>query len=173
MRKPLYMIIRLSGVLACLLLLVMVVVMFISIVLRLFGYLLPGTEDIASFSMVGLAFLGLPSVYIAGIHIRVETVYSRLSNAKKRFINIFCVTLGILICLGMIYFSLSMVWDSYRFGDTSFGLLPIPLWIPQIVIPLGLTLLMLAFLDDLIALLSGGLASFQLAAETEDETYAE
>jgi len=173
MRKPLHMIIRLSGVAACLLLIAMVIMMFSSIVLRQFGILLAGTEDVATFSMVGLAFLGLPSVYIAGMHIRVETVYARLSDPTQRHMNIFCTGLGVLVCLILVYLSAVLAWDSYRFGDTSFGLLPVPLWIPQLPIPIGLTLMSLALFDDMITLIRGGLASFQIAPENEEASHAE
>lgn len=173
MRKPLHFVIDLSGIAAGLLMIAMVVMMFSSIVLRQFGILLPGTEDIATFSMVGLAFLGLPSVYIAGMHIRVESVYMRLSDQKKRNMNVFCTGLGIQVCSILIYLSGVLTWDSYRFGDTSFGLLSIPLWIPQLPIPLGLSLMALAMLDDMIALIRGDEASFQIAPETDETSHAE
>lgn len=173
MRKPLHMTIRFFGAISGILLLAMVVVMFLSILLRQFGMLLPGTEDIATFSMVGLAFLGIPYVYISGMHIRVETVYTRLPDKMQRGVNLFCVGTGILVCAALVYFTALLTCDSWRFGDTSFGLLPIPLWIPQLPIPLGLTLLMLAFLDDLIALAGGGEASFQRDPDTDEAAHAE
>ncbi|WP_157966408.1 TRAP transporter small permease [Oceanibium sediminis] len=173
MRKLLHMIIGFFGAVSGLLLLAMVAVMFLSILLRQFGMLLPGTEDIATFSMVGLAFLGIPYVYISGMHIRVETIYTRLSEPLQRRVNVFCVCIGIAVCAVLLYFTALLAYDSWRFGDTSFGLLPIPLWIPQLPIPLGITLLLLAFLDDLFALLGGGEASFQRDPETDEAAHAE
>jgi TRAP-type C4-dicarboxylate transport system permease small subunit len=173
MQKVLNSVIRLSGILAAALLLVMVAVMALSIVMRQFGGLLMGSEDIATFSMVGLAFLGLPSVYRAGLHIRVETVLSRLPKPAQKWLNIGSVVVAILVCLVLIYFSASLLADSWRFGDTSYGLLAIPLWIPQLPIPLGLGLLVLALLDDLLRMLRNLPASFQTVSETGDASHSE
>lgn len=173
MRKLLHLLIDLSGIVAGILLLTMVVVMFVNIVMRQFGALFEGSEEIATFSMVGLAFLGLPAVYRAGMHVRVETLYLRLSDVRQRAINIFCVIVAVLVCLVLIYFSAFLVWDSYKFGDTSIGLLAMPLWIPQLPIPIGLALLTLALLDDLGQLVRGEEASFQTSAAAEEARHAE
>ena len=173
MRRLLHRLIDVAGVVAGLLLLTMVAVMFLTIIMRQFGALFAGSEEIATFSMVGLAFLGLPSVYRAGMHIRVETLYRFLSDSRQRAADVFCVIVAILVCLVLIYFSAYLVWDSLRFGDTSFGLLAMPLWIPQLPIPLGLTLLALALLDDLVQLLRGGEASFRKAVAAEKASRAE
>jgi len=155
------------------LLFLMVLIMFLSILIRQFGGLLVGSEDIATFSMVGLAFLGLPSVYRAGMHIRVETVIARVPEAFQKWMNIFCVTLAIAICLVLSYFSAVLVLDSWRYGDTSYGLLSIPLWIPQLPIPVGLILLSLALLDDLVQLAHDLPASFQMKPENGETTHTE
>ena len=165
--------IRLSGLLAVVLLLLMVAVMSISIIMRQFGGLLSGSEDIATFSMVGLAFLGLPSVYRAGLHVRVETVITRLSARAQKWLNITSVAVGIAVCLVLIYFSAVLVSDSWRYGDTSYGLLPIPLWIPQLPIPVGLVLLALALLDDLVRLMRDLPASFQTAPTSGEASHSE
>lgn len=165
--------IRLSGLLAVVLLMLMVAVMSISIVMRQFGGLLSGSEDIATFSMVGLAFLGLPSVYRAGLHVRVETVITRLSARARKWLNITSVAVAIAVCLVLIYFSAVLVSDSWRYGDTSYGLLPIPLWIPQLPIPVGLVLLSLALLDDLVRLMLDLPASFQIAPTSGEASHSE
>ncbi len=168
MGRTLHFIIRLFAVLAGLLLILMVGVMTASIVLRQFGVLLVGTEDIVTFAMAGLAFLALPYVYVTGKHIRVETVYTRLPEGAQRHINVFCIALGVIVSLALAYFTAKLTWGSYRFGDTSFGLLSIPLWIPQFPMFLGLTVMALALFQDLIAILRGGPASFQLNREEHD-----
>lgn len=173
MRYLLHLAIRISGIVAAGLLLAMVVVMFLSIVMRQFGGLLVGSEDIATFSMVGLAFLGLPSVYRLGMHIRVETIVSRLPKAAQQWANMVCVLVAIAVCLVLIYFSAVLVADSWRYGDTSFGLLPIPLWIPQLPIPIGLALLTLALLDDLVQLARKQPASFQMPSNAGEASHAE
>lgn len=160
MRNALNACTKLFNITACLLLLAMVVVMFLAIVMRQFGVLIPGSEEIATFSMVGVAFLGLPGVYSAGMHIRVETIYSRLPTSKQKALDIWCLAVASAVCVVFVYFTGLLVWDSFRLGDAAFGLLPIPLWIPQLPMPLGLGLLVLVMLDDIVRLVNGEKASF-------------
>jgi TRAP-type C4-dicarboxylate transport system permease small subunit len=165
MRSALSACIKLFNIMACVLLLAMVVVMFLAIVMRQFGVLIPGSEEIATFSMVGVAFLGLPGVYTAGMHVRVETLYSRLAAPRQKALDIWCLAVAIAVCLVFAYFTGLLAWDSYRLGDAAFGLLAIPLWIPQLPMPLGLGLLILVMLDDIVRLVNGEKASFLLNAK--------
>jgi hypothetical protein len=48
-----------------------------------------------------------------------------------------------------------MVWFSYATHDVSQGLVPVPLWIPQAAMALGLATLFVALLDDLVVVLAG------------------
>ena len=165
MRSALSACIKLFNIMACVLLLAMVVVMFLAIVMRQFGVLIPGSEEIATFSMVGVAFLGLPGVYTAGMHVRVETLYSRLAAPRQKALDIWCLAVAIAVCRVFAYFTGLLAWDSYRLGDAAFGLLAIPLWIPQLPMPLGLGLLILVMLDDIVRLVNGEKASFLLNAK--------
>jgi TRAP-type C4-dicarboxylate transport system permease small subunit len=57
------------------------------------------------------------------------------------------------------------VYDSWAFNDLSQGILVVPLWIPQLSLPLGAVALALAIADELIAALGGSRPSYQVAAE--------
>ncbi len=164
MRKLLRVIVEASGAIACLLLAGMVLVLFAAIVLRQFGVLLPGHEEITTFAMVGMAFLGLPVAYRSGAHVRVETLLTRVSPQGRRRFDTGCVAVGAAVCLAFSYYAFWLCWDSWRFGDVSEGLLAIPRWIPQLPVFLGLLLFSLALLADLVALLGGGTASFEAAS---------
>lgn len=165
MRKLLHVAVAAAGLVACVLLVAMGVVIFAAIVLRQFGMLIPGNEEIATFAMVGMAFLGLAYVYRAGGHVRVETLLSRLSQPVRVRVNIACVAVAFVICTAFAYFAFGLVRDSYVFGDVSEGLLAIPRWIPQLPVLIGLVLLALTLLEDLLLLLRGGKASFEVAAQ--------
>jgi hypothetical protein len=56
-----------------------------------------------------------------------------------------------------------MTLTSYRIHDVSQGLVAVPLWIPQSGMALGLTIMAIALLDDLIAVLRHGTPSYLLA----------
>jgi TRAP-type C4-dicarboxylate transport system permease small subunit len=173
MRRVLDVAISTAAVLACLLLVTMVVATFATIVLRPLGVLISGHEEIATFAMVGMAFLGLPYAYRTGAHIRVETLLNRLPMRARARMDIWCVLAALVICGAFSYFAFWLVLDSYVFGDISEGLLSIPRWIPQLPILLGLVLFALALIDDLVMLSQGGKLSFEAAAQEQSVTQAE
>lgn len=162
-----------AAVLACLLLMLMVVATFVTITLRPFGVLIAGHEEIATFAMVGMAFLGLPYAYRTGAHVRVETLLNRLPLRVRARLDAWCVLAALLICAAFSYFSFWLVFDSYAFGDISEGLLSIPRWIPQLPILLGLVLFALALFHDLLILWQGGKPSFETAAQDQTVTQSE
>ncbi len=47
-----------------------------------------------------------------------------------------------------------MAWFSFTTHDVSQGLVPVPLWIPQSGMALGVAILLIALLDDLVLVLS-------------------
>lgn len=164
MRKLLRVIVDVSGAIACTLLVCMVFVMFAAIVLRQFGVLLPGHEEITTFAMVGMAFLGLPLTYRSGAQVRVETLLNRVSTPRRRRLDLWCTAAGAVVCFAFSYYAFWLFWDSWRFGDVSEGLLAVPRWIPQLPMLLGLVIFSLALLEDFLALLAGRKASFEAGA---------
>ena len=60
-----------------------------------------------------------------------------------------------------------LAYDSYDFGDVSIGMVPVPLWIPQAVMVLGLIWLLIALLDALIGLISGRITHLKDEAPQE------
>ena len=62
-----------------------------------------------------------------------------------------------------------MAWDAYRFGEKSIGQLPLPLWIPQSVMALGIVVLTVAFVDEFVRVLRCGTPSYPDDLETLEE----
>jgi hypothetical protein len=58
------------------------------------------------------------------------------------------------------YYTADMAWMSYVYGDRAIGQLPILMWIPQSAAVLGLLTFAISFLDDFIAVLRHGKASY-------------
>jgi TRAP-type C4-dicarboxylate transport system permease small subunit len=59
-----------------------------------------------------------------------------------------------------------MVYESWVFKDVSVGYLPIPLWIPQSSMSLGMLIFNIALVDELIRVLRGAKPCYQ---DHEDE----
>ena len=54
------------------------------------------------------------------------------------------------------WYAVLMTYDSWQFHDRAQGVLPVPLWIPQLGYAGGLVILLIAFVDELIHVLGGG-----------------
>ena len=57
-----------------------------------------------------------------------------------------------------------MNYDSWRFHDMSQGVIAVPLWLPQLGYSSGLVILLIAFVDELVHVLSRTRAALREAA---------
>ncbi len=58
------------------------------------------------------------------------------------------------------WYMTGLVWESWRFNDLSPGIVPVPLWIAQAPLALGLVVLTIALADDFVRVARGGMPSF-------------
>ena len=56
-------------------------------------------------------------------------------------------------------------YESWQFNDMAQGLLPIPIWIPQLSFALGALLLLVAVVDELVLVLRGARPTYVTAVE--------
>ncbi len=137
------------------------------IVGRQIGIQVKGADDLTAWSVVAAGFLPLAFTYRNGRHIRVTLIIEKVGHARKAM-EFVVLVLAAFFMAYLTYSSVDMILDSIRFQDLSQGLINIPLWIPQITIPIGSAVLTLAILDDLVMLLTGGTPSYVLASQRED-----
>lgn len=135
---------------------------------REFGTQVKGADDLTAWSVVAAGFLPLAYTYRSGGHIRVTVLIELFQGIVRRVMEL-VVLLIALFFIGYLCFSgFDMVWDSFRFNDLSQGLIAVPLWIPQLSIPVGTLVLAIAIVDDIIVSLAGGQASHLGSANEPD-----
>lgn len=140
--------IRWAGVLSVICLCGMVLVLVATLVLRPFGILVPSSEFIVTFLMVGMTFFGLAYAYAEGVHVRVDALYKRMPETVQYWVGI-ASHLGAAVLCGVIaVYAAKLTWIAIRFNDLSDGLVAIPMWIPLCTVPLGFGLFALALLRD-------------------------
>lgn len=148
----------------------------LQIILRFFGYSLPGVIEIATFALVGASFLALAHTFRHNVHIRITMIISRIPPGGRRYFEIWSLAVSLVISVWFTFYSIGLTWDAYEFGDKSDGLLSIPLWIPKAMMLLGIGLLALSLIEELIKVLRGLKPIYQQRAEAarepddEDET---
>lgn len=155
MSSPLAPVYRLAELLAALSMIFILLLVGGAIVLRALGLQLAGSDDLAGYCLVGIFFLALGPTYRAGEHIRVGLLIDRLPVKGRGTFEILLIALAT-VGTGWATFWLSrLVYDSHRYGDVAQGLLPVPLWMPQLPMAIGAFVLLLALLEDLLRCLRG------------------
>ncbi len=144
-----------AGYLAGLFLIVIVLLMMTLSLGREAGINIPAGDDFAAWSMAAMAFLGLAHTFRSGELIRVGLVLDRLPAGARRAVEILCLLVGAAVIVFFAWYALHMTYDSWRFNDMSQGALAVPLWFPQLGYSMGLTILAIAFLDELAHVLAG------------------
>jgi TRAP-type C4-dicarboxylate transport system permease small subunit len=130
-------------------------IIILNILGRQFGFFLPGADAYAGYAIAAVAFFALAGTLKRNEHIRVTLLLQRLGIKGERRLQIWAHTVGVLVAAYFSFYSWRMVWFSHRFGDVSHGQDATPLWIPQMVMALGVSVFTLALLDSFREVLSG------------------
>lgn len=127
-------------------------------------FMVPSLAEIGGFLLVAATCLALAGTLQSGGHVRVTMIAGALPAAAARLVTLIAVAIAAALTLWMSWHSALQVLDSWQFNSVSYGIIRIPLWLPQGVMTLGLALLALALVESLVVLLRGGVPAF-LASE--------
>ena len=139
-----------SGYLAGLFMIVIFVLMMILSAGRPLGINVPAGDDLVSWCMAAMAFLGLAHTFRHGEMIRVGLLIDRVTGRPRRVMEITALTIGCGFIGFFAWHAAVMTYDSWRFHDMAQGVLAVPLWIPQLGYSGGLVILFIAFVDELV-----------------------
>ena len=170
MRAALAFIYRLSGLAAGFFLVMIGVLSLLQISGRLLGFSAHSFDEFAGYCMAASTFLGLTWTLRCNEHIRMTLLLARMHGGVRRGMEVACLALGAGIVGFFAWSSIDMTWTSFTLNEPSQGLVPIPLWIPQSAMALGLAVLLLAMVDDLVAVLRGGQPSYETTGAPADAT---
>ena len=123
----------------------------LNLLTRLFGtavsYTIPSYADFAGFFLAAASFLGLAYTLVHGGHIRVTLLISRFAPAPRLISELFSLAVGGLLSGFASYYMIRLTIESWQYGDLSYGIVAIPIWIPQTAVSAGLVILTIAFAD--------------------------
>lgn len=125
------------------------------------GMTVPSYADFTGFFLAAASFLALAGTLRDGGHIRVTLLIGLFPKPLQRWFDIFAVALALAITLYASWYTISMINESWTYNDLSSGMVPVPLWIPQSAIAIGLVVLAIALLDDLVCQMLGKDASWE------------
>lgn len=144
-----------GAILAAICMVLIALLTLVQILGRLFGVLVLDAGDFAGYAMAGSIFFALAHTLRTGGHIRVNLLLTRLPVRLRHRFEIWCLAVSLTLSGMFAVFSVKMVIDSYTFNDVSTGMVPIPLWIPQLTMAIGAILLAVALLHEFILVLRG------------------
>lgn len=132
---------------------------------RSLGTQVRGADDITAWLCAATAFFALAHTFKSGDFVRVGLFIDRFRGASRRRIEIAALSVSLAFVAYMAYWLAYKVYDSWLFNDMSQGILVIPIWIPQLSLPLGAIAFMIAVVDELAAVLRGRMPAYEVAAE--------
>ena len=126
-----------------------------TVVGRLVDFNPVGSDAYAGYLMAATSFLALGGTLRRGEHIRVSLALNSVTGRLKRWLECWCYAAGLLISGALAWFSWRLVWQSRVFEEISQSSDATPLWLPQLGMAIGCTILVVAMLDLMVAYLSG------------------
>ncbi len=125
------------------------------------GLVIPSYADFAGFFLAASSFLALAYTLRSGGHIRVNLFIRTLNETHRQWVELWCAAVGAGVSGYFTWFAFGLMLESIEFGDLSPGMVPVPLWIPQSAVTLGLSVLTIAFVDELLTILNGRRPSYR------------
>lgn len=143
------------GVLAALFLIAILVLITLQMMARWTGEVFPGAPDYAGYCMAASSFFAFAYALNHGSHIRVSLFLNALGRFRK-WGEIWCFAVASAMAAYIAYYGIKAVQVSLKFNDISQGQDATPLWIPQMAMAIGATVLAIALFDHLVQLLVTG-----------------
>ncbi len=111
------------------------------------GLVVPSLAEVAGFLLAAATFLALADTLAHGVHIRVDLLTARLPDALRRPLEAAVALLAAGLAGFAAYACAALAYKSYSYGDLSYGIVAVPLVIPQSALAIGLAILAVALVD--------------------------
>ena len=167
MRRALDLVYRASGALAAAFLAAICIIVLAQVVANVIdaaagwltgspiGLLIPSYAEFAGFFLAASSFLALAYALRAGAHIRVNLLIRHLGPGGRRGAELWCTGAGAAMAGYFAWYTILLTAESLRYNDLSPGMIPVPLWIPQTAMAIGLIVLTIALVDSFVEVLTG------------------
>ena len=128
---------KISGYIAAIFLILVAVFILIGISSRIFGFYIRGLAEYSGYSMAASSFFALAYTFYENAHIRITLFIEKIESKKRRFAEIWCLSVGSFFSGFMAYYFIKMVIISIKFEERSEGADEIFIWIPQTSLAAG------------------------------------
>ena len=129
-------------------------------VLREFRVSTGAVNDVVAWFCAAAAFFAMAHAFKHGDFVRVTLVLDTVSAKTRRAMELGSLAIAVVAVSYLAFSACAFTYESWEFNDVSQGLLPMPMWIPQLSFALGSLLLLIAVIDEFIIVLRGGVPTF-------------
>ena len=154
-----------SGYLAAFFVFAIFVVMIGQTVVREFGVRTGGTDDVVGWFCAAASFLVLPNAFKRGDLVRVTLLLEQLGPRARQIAEGVSLACASAFTLYMAWWCVVSTYDTWRLGDMANGLIVLPMWIPQLSLPIGALFLAVAVVDEFVRVLLGSKPTYQVEVE--------
>jgi TRAP-type C4-dicarboxylate transport system permease small subunit len=131
-------------------LVVMLVLTVVDIATRaLFNHSFEVSDEVGGYMLVAITFFSLAVCHVNGSFHEVEFVQARLSERGRIVSRLIFELLALAACLLLAWYFIRFEMSSWRFDNRAPTYLNTPLWLPQLVMPLGMAALCFSLLRTL------------------------
>lgn len=128
---------KISGYIAAIFLVLVAVFILTGISSRIFGFYIRGLAEYSGYSMGASSFFALAYTFYNKAHIRITLFIEKIESKKRRFAEIWCLSVASFFSGFMAYYFIKMVIISIKFEERSEGGDEILIWIPQSSLAIG------------------------------------
>jgi len=154
-----------AGALAALFIAGICVLMVGQSIFRELGLRTGAINDIVSWFCAAAAFLGMAHTFKHGDFVRVTLILEKVSSGIRRRLELISLLVASIATGYLSWWACKFTYETWEITDIAQGLLPLPLWIPQMSFALGSVLLFIAVIDEFIFVIQGNKPTFVTALE--------
>ena len=141
------------------------ILMIAQSIMREVGLRTGAINDIVAWFCAAAAFFAMAHAFKHGDFVRVTLLLEKLPPRRCRQLEVVSLAIGTVAVGYLMWAACSYTYESWEFNDMAQGLLPVPMWIPQLSFAIGSVLLWVAVVDEFIIVLRGGVPTFVRAVE--------
>jgi TRAP-type C4-dicarboxylate transport system permease small subunit len=134
-------------------------------VLREFGIKTGAVNDVVAWLCAAAAFLAMAHAFKHGDFVRVTLLLEKLAPKSRQQLELVSLSCA-LVAVGYLFWSAALfTYESWVFKDVAGGLLPMPMWIPQMSFLIGAGLFFIAVADEFVIVARGKRPTYVVAVE--------
>jgi TRAP-type C4-dicarboxylate transport system permease small subunit len=154
-----------GAVLAALCVLAILALMIAASIGRVMEWRVSWVNDVVAWLCAASAFLGMAYSFRNGDFVRVTLVLESASPTARWRLELASLLVAAVAIGYLAWWAVAFTWESWVFGDVAGGMVPIPMWMPQLSFAVGALIFWVAVLDECARVLTGAKPSYTVLVE--------